>query len=228
MKKNTFGDGFAPSGFDNFEGPTLIGIKLNLASGSYHNITEKIIAKSSSQFIETPFNTLLIITARPIQNVIMKRIEAYISSINLPFSVKIWGPDELKRIVNKNQKIVNKISSNLFSLRLASAISKSPKEWRTERRDIINKLKASYNKGQFSLFLGAGVSSSAGMPDWNTLLNSLFVTYLAKEFDNDIEIGEQDIGVLVNRLNTVDEPSALTIPSYERGVARLLRYDRHP
>ncbi|WP_081843767.1 SIR2 family protein [Aeromonas taiwanensis] len=215
-EKNTFGDGFAPSGFDNFEGPTLIEIKLNLASGSYHNITEKIIAKSSSQFIETPFNTLLIITARPIQNVIMKRIEAYISSINLPFSVKIWGPDELKRIVNKNQKIVKKISNNLFSLRLASAISKSPKEWRTERRDIINKLKASYNKGQFSLFLGAGVSSSAGMPDWNTLLNSLFVTYLAKEFDNDIEIGEKDIGDLVNRLNAVDEPSALMAARYLR------------
>ncbi|MEC9428418.1 MAG: SIR2 family protein [Pseudomonadota bacterium] len=63
---------------------------------------------------------------------------------------------------------------------------------------------------------GAGVSSSAGMPDWNTLLNSLFVTYLTKEFDGDVAIGDDDISELVNRLNSIDEPSALMAARYLR------------
>ncbi|MGR5295785.1 SIR2 family protein [Vibrio mediterranei] len=54
------------------------------------------------------------------------------------------------------------------------------------------------------------------MPDWNTLLNSLFVTYLTKEFDGDMAIADDDIGELVNRLNSIDEPSALMAARYLR------------
>ena len=35
------------------------------------------------------------------------------------------------------------------------------------------------------------------MPDWNTLLNSLFVNYLVQEFDDDVDIGDNDISELV-------------------------------
>jgi len=66
------------------------------------------------------------------------------------------------------------------------------------------------------LFLGAGVSSSAGMPDWNTLLNSLFVTYLTEEFNDDIAIDNDDIEELVKRLNTVDQASTLMAARYLR------------
>ena len=69
--------------------------------------------------------------------------------------------------------------------------------WKNEREEHIEKLRESYRRGQFFLFLGAGVSSSAGMPDWNTLLNSLFVNYLVQEFDDDVDIGDNDISELV-------------------------------
>lgn len=54
------------------------------------------------------------------------------------------------------------------------------------------------------------------MPDWNTLLNSLFVTYFTQEFDKDITMGDKDISALVSRLNSVDEPSALMAARYLR------------
>ncbi|MGZ8903214.1 MAG: hypothetical protein ACXW0H_06635 [Methylobacter sp.] len=69
--------------------------------------------------------------------------------------------------------------------------------WKNEREEHIEKLRESFRRGQFSLFLGAGVSSSAGMPDWNTFLNSLFVNYLMQEFDDDVDIGDNDISELV-------------------------------
>ena len=71
------------------------------------------------------------------------------------------------------------------------------------------------------MFLGAGVSSSAGMPDWNTLLNSLFVSYLTKEFNQQTNISDDDIKQIVERLNTIDEPSALMAARYLRkGLSR--------
>lgn len=126
------------------------------------------------------------------------------------------GPAELNKIVSKNKKIVNEILKNLFSLRLSSAISKPVRDWKIERDEILERLKICYNKGQFSLFLGAGVSSSAGMPDWNTLLNSLFVTYLTQEFNEDIAISDKDLDDIVGRLNAINEPSALMAARYLR------------
>ncbi|MDD1623143.1 MAG: hypothetical protein LUO94_00040 [Methylococcaceae bacterium] len=69
--------------------------------------------------------------------------------------------------------------------------------WKNEREEHIEKPRESYRRRQFSLFLGAGVSSSAGMPDWNTFLNFLFVNYLVQEFDDDVDIGDNDISELV-------------------------------
>ncbi len=54
------------------------------------------------------------------------------------------------------------------------------------------------------------------MPDWNTLLNSLFVTYLTKEFDNELIIQDSDIEQIVERLNKINVPSALMAARYLR------------
>ena len=54
------------------------------------------------------------------------------------------------------------------------------------------------------------------MPDWNTLLNSLFVTYLTQEFNEDIAISDKDLDDIVGRLNAINEPSALMAARYLR------------
>lgn len=211
-----FGDAIAPDGFDSFEGATVIEIKFNLATGSIRRFLDKLSNQFLNEYIEHKFSNLLVISAKPIPEKVIDRFHEELSRNNLPFKVTFWGPSELNKIVAKNRKIVNKIANNLFALRLSSAISKPIRDWKQEREEIIDNLKLCYKKGQFSLFLGAGISSSAGMPDWNTLLNSLFVTYLTQEFDGDTAIGEQDIGELVQRLNSIDEPSALMAARYLR------------
>ena len=54
------------------------------------------------------------------------------------------------------------------------------------------------------------------MPNWNKLLNSLFVSFLTKEFDSDTNISENDISEIVERLNTIDEPTSLMAARYIR------------
>lgn len=216
VEPTRFGDAFAPDGFDQFDGPTVIEIKFNLARIPMRHFLEKLTSQFRREYIENKFENLLIISAKPIPEKFLHRFDEELERYQLPFKVSVWGPVELNRIASKNRKIVNNIANNLFALRLSSAISKPVRDWKQEREEVIDNLKACYKKGQFSLFLGAGVSSSAGMPDWNTLLNSLFVTYLTQEFDGDIAIGDKDISNLVARLNSIDEPSALMAARYLR------------
>lgn len=211
-----YGDAFAPDGFDQFVGPTLIEIKFNLARLPVRYFIERSIYRLLNEYTENNFENVLIVSAKPISEKFLFRVEDELSRNNLPFKVTFWGPAELNKVASKNRKVVNKIANNLFALRLSSAISKPIRDWKHEREEIVENLKSCYKKGQFSLFLGAGVSSSAGMPDWNTLLNSLFVTYLTQEFDDDVAMGDKDISDLVSRLNSIDEPSALMAARYLR------------
>lgn len=210
------GDGLAPEGFDNFTGPTLIEIKFNLAKQPRRMLLEKLSYQLASRIGDIELSDLIIISAKHIPDKIREKILFDLERFTIPCRVHLWGPEEINKIASQHRAKVNEIANNLFSLRLESAVSKHVVDWKTERERIIENLKESYIKGQFSLFLGAGVSSSAGMPDWNTLLNSLFVTYLTQEFDNDGEISDTDIAQLVSRLNAVDEPSALMAARYLR------------
>lgn len=211
-----FFDAVAPNGFDDFIGSTVIEIRFNIAKFPIRHLIERVIGKLSSKLIEKNIPNLLIISAKPIPTRFKAQFDKEIKILETKINIILWGPEELNKIAYKYRTIVKDIANNLFALRLKSVISNPPSDWKVERESIINELKMIYEKGQFSLFLGAGVSSSAGMPDWNTLLNSLFVTYLTQEFNDDIAINDDDINDLVKRLSSVDEPSALMAARYLR------------
>jgi hypothetical protein len=214
-------DAVAPEGFDAFEGPTLVEIKFNLAADPVRAFLHTLTHQFFNEYENHRFSNLLVISAKPIPEKMVAKYREELEHRHLPFDVIFWGPGELNKIASKHRRVVNNIIDNLFELRLESAISHPSRDWRQEREAIVEKIRDSYTKGQFSLFLGGGISSSAGMPDWKTLLNSLFVAYLTEEFDGDVAINDRDIGKLVNRLNSIDEPSALMAARYLRkGLSR--------
>jgi hypothetical protein len=209
-------DGYAPEGIDDISGGTQVEIKFNLERLPFRRVFEQAIHVQTKLFDNEPFENLLFITPNPISNKFREYFYSKFQEEKFPFKVFLWGPEEINKIVSKNRKEANEIANNLFSLRIESAVVQSSKDWKKEREEKIELLNNFYKKGQFSLFLGAGVSSSAGMPDWNTLLNSLFVTYLTNEFDGESKIIDSDINQIVNRLNQIDEPSALMAARYLR------------
>lgn len=217
-----FGDALAPLGFDGLEGPVLFEIKFALARIPLIFLVQKLASSLSDQKkSEHQAKTVVFISAKPVPEKTRNRLLNMLEGMATPMSFKIWGPEELNRIVELHAEKATEISRNLFALRLETATTTPPLDWKNEREDIIQKLAQLYRNGQFSLFLGAGVSSSAGMPDWNKLLNSLFVTYLAQELDPDDGIDDAAIGELVARLNAVDEPSSLMAARYLRkGLTR--------
>lgn len=209
-------DALAREGFDDFAGITAIEVKLSVSRNSWRTLIERLHRHFSSTSTSIKINNLVVVCGREVSNETKKILMAEAANEALPFKIHLWGLDELSKIVNKHKAKANEISKNLFSLRLASAAEKTTIDWRLDRDRIKSQLKDCYQKGQFTLFLGAGVSSSAGMPDWNTLLNSLFVTYLTKEFNGDTTASDHAIGQIVARLGHVDEPSALMAARYLR------------
>lgn len=210
------GDAYAEEGFDDFHGKTIVEITLSLDRMPSRMIVEQIVKdySKSEQLLE--INELLLISFRQVPNKTSRFIVEEIIKFNDKLKVTIWGPEEISKIINKHKKQANNIANNLFSLRLENAVSKEVGDWQKEREGRIASLIESYERGQFSFFLGAGVSSSAGMPDWNTLLNSLFVSYLTKEFNGNTSVIDADINQIVARLNEIDEPSALMAARYLR------------
>lgn len=210
------GDAIAEEGFDEFEGRTIIEVKLNLDRMPPKMFIDQFIGRLHRHEIVSDYKNILIINGKPISDKTRNRLLNELALIGPQFQITLWGPEELNKIVAKHRKEANKIANNLFSLRLENVVSREVRDWKEVRDERIDLLIEAYKKRQFSTFLGAGVSSSAGMPDWNTLLNSLFVSYLTNEFNNTETISDEDIKQIVLRLNDVDEPSALMAARYLR------------
>ncbi|WP_343657942.1 SIR2 family protein [Chryseobacterium sp.] len=219
IKRTLVGDAIAEKGFDSFQGATLFEVKPTLRRSTLQDIFRNFHKASSIINSEFRISDLIIISTLQDRNLQFAANDDLLLAKELSgVKITIWGPDDINKIINKHRKEANDIVNNLFSKRLENAINIESKDWKTERDERLLELKELYLKGQFSMFLGAGVSSSAGMADWDTLLNSLFVTYLSKEFEEDNKIGEIDIKEIVARLNVVDDKSALRAARYLRSA----------
>ena len=74
-------------------------------------------------------------------------------------------------------------------------------------------VKKAYKKGNISLLLGAGVSCSAGLPNWKTLLNSLYTNFVNKIF-NDDTVDDDTIKAITNKFIEINNNSTLAIARY--------------
>lgn len=214
-----FSDAIGIDGIDTILGPVLFEIKFNPPRDI--NIFKKVWMVKICTYLDSipskdfPKN-IIFVTAKPLSKDLKKIMPVALGRHQGNVGLIFWGPEEINKIVSRHRTKASEIVNNLFSLRLEAAVKAPAVDWSTTREAIIVKLKDSYERGQFSLFLGAGVSSSAGMPNWDNLLNSLFVAYLSQEFDADNAIDSSDIKELVGRLNKVSESSALMGARYLR------------
>ncbi|WP_368648384.1 SIR2 family protein [Castellaniella ginsengisoli] len=201
-------DAFAPKGIGDIRIPLSVEVVSVLSSNRLRKIIElhRAFKKSESE-------GLLIIALRQMtkeSNYVKKIIE------NAGINVYIWDQARLQVLIDRHREAAENISENLFSIRLKIAVSNSPGDWKEKRDSIIFNVIEKFRNGRLSLFLGAGVSSSAGLPNWDTLLNRLFVSMLT-ESDQDVDGSENEgINSIVRRLRQIDGPSTLTLARYIR------------
>lgn len=207
VEKHQAWDAFAPIGLGKIRQPLYVEI-----SHSFDFRKLSAIAKLIDSKIGKDIN-LLLVSSRHFSKFkdSLERLPPELSK-----KIHIWDGLIIQRLMDEHREAVASILNNLFSTHLKLAVSRRADEWQADREVLIKSLAEKYNTGRFSLILGAGVSSSAGLPDWDTLLNSLFVAMLTDEDLRDSASDNDQVSSIVKRLRKVDGPSALMLARYIR------------
>jgi hypothetical protein len=148
----------------------------------------------------------------------------------------IWGIEELNPILNKYAEFVSDLIPQVTEKALQNIVSKSLqfKDWKKEREKIIEKLNEAFKKDDLTVFLGAGVSASAGLPDWSSLLSQLLVSLISKNLPKEFEVKESDKVIIANSLKELNISSPLLEARYvnsglgenfEKEIAKVLYQD---
>lgn len=201
-------DAFAPKGISDIPGPLAIEIVRVL---SPKRLQSEIHRHESVRGSDD--ERLLFVSLRE-----MAKESKYVQSLKERSEGRVffWGAEDIQNLFDKHREAASKLSEKMFSIRFKRAISNSPENWKEKRQEILSEICEHYRSGRFSMLLGAGVSSSAGLPDWDTLLNSLFVSMLTDEGGPDKKIENEHVSSIVKRLRQVDGPSALMLARYIR------------
>lgn len=202
----------APEGIESIRGKTLIRITSGRVEPQRLWYTTQRRADRRIADISSFANILII----PMRSLSDEYLQKFSETVKRDSNIKpiIWDSNKINKLIENNIRKANEIANSLFTLRIKDVFEKNDNDWERKRNENIENLKKIYKKGTLSLLLGAGVSKSAGMPDWNTLLNSLFVSYLSNKFGNSGQLTDIDIEQIVNRLKDINEQSALILARY--------------
>ncbi|PWB15638.1 SIR2 family protein [Comamonas sp. JNW] len=201
-------DAVAPNGFGDISGHVSIEIARVISLARILTETKKI-----SPFDTGKDSSFLLISLTNIDSNarLMLKLNFRQSS-----RCHFWGPNEIQSLIDRHTETASKLAENLFLNRFKVTIESNVEDWRQQRDEVVNAVRDEYKSGRFSIFLGAGVSSSAGLPDWDTLLNSLFVSMLTDDEANSKSTDSEHISSIVKRLRQIDGPSSLTLARYIR------------
>ena len=175
-------DGLLPDGILNIEGPTAFEIK------KLSKRNKNVILKSmSSQLHELNIDNLIIITDEEIDEENQGQLVSEVHHFSPLVKIIFWGVEFIAKLIEGN---INRITNDIINFNeiiLRNELGKNENEQSTffenENAEKINELRKKYNLGNLTLFVGAGVSQSAGVPSWNQLVSQLFVSLI----DNNLE-----------------------------------------
>lgn len=200
-------DAFAPKGVGSIKQPLSIEIIHVLSPKRLDSIVNLFL-----RYKKTEDEGLLIISLR---NMAKDSLTDSARS-RIGKNLYIWEESDLQPLISRHRVEVDRLQKGLFSARIKMAVSRSHDEWKEKRDEVISDVAERYRLGRFSLLLGAGVSSSAGLPDWDTLLNSLFVSMLTNDELNEGRSDEEAVSSIVKRLRQLEAQSTLSLARYIR------------
>ncbi|MGX5623682.1 SIR2 family protein [Bacillus cereus] len=106
-------------------------------------------------------------------------------SNSLNKNIHLWGTEKIKRLLSKYKDILRKYNEIFFVGRLKEELgflTRNPdrrnEQIKYNNTKNVRYLKDSFVNGQLALFLGAGVSISAGIPGWEELVSKVYLKSL--------------------------------------------------
>jgi len=216
---HAFFDGFAEGGIPALEGEADI-IGKTIVEVKYYLTNERLLNDKSFFYNlivgDVRFDNLLLIGNGSLSEVAIADLRLRLQSINPSVKVYFWGPEQIEKLANKFPEKSKELGDNIFAYHINHVLSKSTVDWKEEREKILLRLAVKYQKGQMSLFLGAGLSSSAGMVDWKTLLDSLVVNLIHSGFNNENKLSDIDVKQISERFSIIQDGSTVALARYLR------------
>ncbi|MFK4300582.1 hypothetical protein ABH892_000681 [Paenibacillus sp. RC254] len=216
-------DGFAPQGFDDFEGPTIFEIKFYRSRNSLFKLfIDKNFEKLINRIVKSNLqvrNIIFIITLELDETDRMKFSDQFINNYNIKF--ELWDINDLTKILNLYPQLVfetyENISELLIDTKISESVKKNNDDWKRKQRTSIEQLKKAYDDDDLVLFLGAGVSMDAKIPSWDNLVSDLLVNLIGNKLgEYDINLSELERNFIVKNLKEFNGNSPLLMARYIR------------
>lgn len=197
-------DGYSTNGIGNYEGPVAFEIKYT------HRYNPMIMRYTVRQLTG-------ILDSEKIKHMILiypadsDKMRYFLRNENP--NLILWGITEINGLIDANKEEAEYIANSLFKLEIKKELNRRDNDWKKSREELLTSVKKAYKKGNISLLLGAGVSCSAGLPNWKTLLNSLYTNFVNKIF-NDDTVDDDTIKAITNKFIEINNNSTLAIARY--------------
>jgi len=173
-------DWYAPNGFDNFYGETVFEIKVypnSVLPSTVSDLTRRLLIEDDN------IQNYILIIANELPANYANRLIEQLGKQGLKLTV--WGIDDLIKIFSSNKSLFRKTYFNRSTMLLRKTITEVAEHKKTvyaeKRQRYIKQLHDEYNDDKIVLFLGAGVSYGANIPNRSTLINKLFEALIDKQ-----------------------------------------------
>ncbi len=218
--KFTF-DAVAPDGFDNHNIPTLI---QTVYSGNDrdHNCRETIAyVNSIKKYIKDgQYHSLLLLVGGQLSPDEKVSLVDLAQEFDESFELSIWDSNDLNEIFRDfKQELLPKIQKVLDKSKSAipiKALKTQFDEWKKNNIKHIKHLHHIHHlpPQQLTLFIGAGVARSAGLPDWSTLLSKLIVALIQNKLGQEYELTNEDTEIAAKSIQKLNEKFPLMEARY--------------
>ena len=218
-------DAFLPDGIDEIEGPVHLEIKTGYSnkSGYFRNV-ERFALRACEA---TPGAILLILgttmTAEGKQSM-TRMVESRAKR-----KAYIWDIDDFNKLTEGYRQDFKEYIESPAKAIVDEAINRplNQQEAANARLMLISALKREYQKEELVLFLGAGVSKDAGIPQWNELINALLSKMIASRIkDKDSEVLSKHLDTIIDLAHQNQENSPITQMRYIKGAFSPAEYNK--
>lgn len=221
-------DALAPDGIADLPGPTVIELKLRLQPtgiGEYSRLVSVLLEFAAA----VSAKSVLLIVADRLPVPIRDQVRARFNSENPNVRFAVWDANDLQRLLARHESLAQDLLGRLSTTRLEKALQKADKDWRAQRSYHLERLRQLYAGNDTVLFLGAGVSVDAGLPEWGELLEALFVTLIVRKLNTGSAISDDEVSAIIKRFRDKSDPSPLLTARYlRRGLAEGTVRDLEP
>ena len=208
-----------PGGIHNLVGPTAVEVVASHRGPVSAKRLTAALNRLHAIAAESGDNSCLLIYPERIPENQWIAIKSALSRNTSGIQISVWDHEIIKDLADRHPQVLDDFQNTSWTTRLLLPLREefnSPEyDWHSRTTTQIDHLKRVYHRDGITLLLGAGVSASAGLPAWDSLLSTLYLGLLSKSLSGS-SIEEEELTVLAQAAADLSDGSPLLGARYLR------------